>query len=316
MNMKRITVPGNLLLMGEYAVLEPGGLGLAVAPEKRIEVKVEPAAELSIRGAFGDESVLWTRNSPGASPLFNAVVEECENWLRSVKWSSDSWNAAITIDSSAFFKRKKGKSGYGSSASVTVGLMTALLGLAGVDDKSQQAVASGLAVQAHRRAQSGQGSGYDVLTSLNGGLGLFTGGELPHWQPLRLPWLPFLSVFHGKKSVSTPNSVERYRSWQKKNPYRAREFFEQSNRLIRDFVNAQGWSEGQSLFLRYRELSLELGEAIGVQAEIEPPQPIRGAWCKAVGAGNEVGICLSRQPIRGRRYEKLKVAERGIQWDS
>ena len=314
--MKRLTVPGNLLIMGEYAVLEPGGLGLAVAPEKRVEVDLEPGEGLVISGSFGDKNVLWTRVSAAESPLLNAVVAECESWLQSNRYSTDSWNATIQIDSSAFFNSRKGKSGYGSSAAVTVALVTALLELAGAEEKTSLSEVSRVAVRAHRRAQNGKGSGYDVLTSLNGGLGLFTGGDFPHWQPVRLPWLPYLSTFHGRKSVSTPKSVERYRLWQNENPHRARTFLDQSNGLVRKFVNAGGWSEARSMFFRYKELSLELGAAIGVKAEIEPAGPRRGTWCKAVGAGNEVGMCLSRQPIRGRQFEKLEVAERGILWHS
>jgi mevalonate kinase len=38
----RASVPANLLLLGEYAVLEEGGLGLAVAVDPRVRISAAP----------------------------------------------------------------------------------------------------------------------------------------------------------------------------------------------------------------------------------------------------------------------------------
>ena len=48
----RLTVPGNLLLAGEYAVLEEGGLGAALAVEPRLTVTVFPAERWEIVGRW------------------------------------------------------------------------------------------------------------------------------------------------------------------------------------------------------------------------------------------------------------------------
>ena len=53
-----LTVPGNLLLAGEYAVLVEGGLGLACAVALRVRVTWERSDTLTIRARFEDQSIL------------------------------------------------------------------------------------------------------------------------------------------------------------------------------------------------------------------------------------------------------------------
>ena len=45
-----LSAPANLLLLGEYAVLEEGGLGLALAVERRARITVEPSDGLEVLG--------------------------------------------------------------------------------------------------------------------------------------------------------------------------------------------------------------------------------------------------------------------------
>jgi phosphomevalonate kinase len=176
-----LTVPGNLLLLGEYAVTEEGGLGLALAVDRRVSLELEPSSALVVEGRWGGGTAHWTRESAGRSPLITAIVE---TWREQVYSrgvgapgagatrmpDSREPGARIVVDSSAFFTAGR-KSGFGSSAAVTVALTCALLHLSGFSGSQLIRCAARIALLAHRRAQGGRGSGYDVYASLYGGFG-------------------------------------------------------------------------------------------------------------------------------------------------
>ncbi len=294
----RASVAANLLLLGEYAVLEEGGLGLAAAVEPRVRVIVErrPAgAGLGVIARM-DTVLRWSPGSLRGDPraaLLEAAVQVCRpSGLASA-------GGTVEVDSSDFFFAGR-KGGYGSSAAAAVALCWALLALA--DGAPPQAAAVlEAALAAHRRAQGGRGSGYDVLASFHGGVGLFTGGQRPSWQPLHLPWLEPLYLFHGERSLSTPGAIGRYLDWRQHRPEEARRFVEESNRQVVGFAAAASRSQALDSLRRCRELGLQLGKAIGVPAIMAVPDVATGLNekdCKALGAGNELGLAFPEQPLR------------------
>jgi phosphomevalonate kinase len=330
----RLTVPGNLLLLGEYAVTEEGGLGLALAVERRVVVELKPSASLVVEGRWGGTGIHWTRESVEASPLITATVNTWEQYL--LQWGAGSSEregpssrhlliprevtaartvpaARIVLDSSSFFSSGR-KSGYGSSAAVTVALTCALLHLSGLRGLELIQWAARIALQAHRRTQKGRGSGYDVYASLYGGCGCVMGGTQPTWHAVRLPWLPRLYLFPGPASVSTPNSLSNYEHWKRANPQECRSFVEKSNQSVRSFVQADGWPQARRAFERSRELGLWLGQSIGVPATIEVSGSPLPALHKALGAGNELGIYLSDDPPQEADMEEVAVAPEGVRW--
>ncbi|MBN2553958.1 MAG: hypothetical protein JXB06_14360, partial [Spirochaetales bacterium] len=223
--------------------------------------------------------------------------------------------ARIRVDSSAFFSGSR-KSGFGSSAAVAVALSCALLHLGGAAGSELTQRAARIALQAHRRAQGGRGSGYDVYASLYGGFGCLAGGAEPSWQSLSLPWLPPLYIFRGPSSVSTPDALVRYERWKRKEPGAWRSFLEDSNRCVRTFLSANSWAEARGSFEAAGELGLRLGEDIGVSARIEAPASLSPDPYKALGAGNELGVCVSAgTPLEGE-LEPVTVAREGVLWDT
>jgi phosphomevalonate kinase len=313
------SVPGNLLLMGEYAVLEEGGLGVALAVDRRARVSLRPAPSLHISGTWPGGAIAWTPEGPGASPLLNACVYVVEEWLREQEKRLTPPRAFISIDTSAFFAPDGRKSGFGSSAATTVAAVVALLTAAGIPVDQRLDLARDLAIAAHRRAQDGVGSGYDVTASLNGGMGLFRGGASPTWEACALAWGPVLLSFAGARAVITQRSVRRYEQWKARNPGPAREFLADSNAVIRAFIAASSGRAAAPWFERSRRIGLALGEAIGVPASLEPPAGLDPAWCKALGAGNERGICLAPSDAPGSTddasWQRIVVAREGIRWE-
>ena len=316
---RAFTVPGNVLLMGEFAVLEEGGLGIALAVERRVRVRIQPGPSLTFKGVWAGTTTDWTPESLSASPLLSACVWVVDKWLHEEAARHAHLQASISIDSSDFFATDGRKTGFGSSASVTVGAVVALLAAAGVPVIDISELAEPLSVAAHRRAQGGIGSGYDVTASLRGGMGIFCGGPSPTWETCALPWGPSLISFAGAHAVHTEHSVRRYNEWKKGNPGPAREFLAASNDAIRSFLAASSAHEAAPWFAESRRLGLSLGEAIGVPASIKPPAGLDPEWCKAMGAGNEMGICLAEEVMSEEhgnpRWQRLLAAREGIRWE-
>ena len=313
-----LSVPGNILLLGEYAVLEQGGLGLAMAVDRRVRITIEPGDALTIEGTWQGHAISWSPGTRVNNPLFAAAVDVVKSRLSRTGAAPGGFRCRISIDSSPFFTADGRKTGLGSSAAVTVGLVSALLHAAGVSPGQRDAAAPGLAVQAHRNAQGGRGSGYDVACSFHGGAGIFRGGDEPSWEPCRIPGDPDVYLYPGPYAVSTPEAVNRYEAWKIANPRQAREFLAMSNSALLDFVHAGTAPDAARRFDECRRIGIELGESIGVTARIEAPPGLDPAWCKAVGAGSELGACLLPRGAAPPHVEgtvlRLVRQDGGISW--
>ena len=307
-----LSVPANLLLLGEYSVLEPGGLGLAVAPDIRCKVGIEGAQRLEIRGQFGGRTVVWTPDEGDTQLLFQEIFIRCSRTCAIQE--PEKLPYLITIDTNDFYDTDGRKLGLGSSAAVSAGLSAALLGIMGTPRNKTRQKSLKTALESHRAAQGGGGSGYDIYASIHGSVGLFTGGEKPAWVPLHLPWLPELYLFSGPHSVASGKAVERFIHWKNNYPNKAEAFRERSNLEIIHFVQSGSWDEAKKYFLRCRNIGLELGDRIGVSAFVTPPEYISRGVFKAAGAGNELGILLSSDKT-GNDFRKIGIAEEGLKWE-
>ena len=306
----RLSVAGNLLLLGEYAVLEEGGLGLAAAVERRVVLTVRPAPALEVTGSWPGGSMHWTAEDTDASALVTAVTGTLD--AAGVFGDRGLPRVHIDIDSSAFFGRSGRKTGLGSSAAVAAGLTAVLLAEAGRKDTG--AAEAVLALRGHRAAQGGRGSGYDVLCSWHGGTGIFRGGETPSWEARSLAAGLRLCLFPGPAAVQTTGAVLRYAAWKKGNRFAARDFMEESNKRVLAFLDAGSSAETAARWSACRELGIQLGEAIGVPAAITPPAGIDPALCKSIGAGNELGVFLVPDGEESH-IPLLPIASQGLKWE-
>jgi phosphomevalonate kinase len=307
----RLTVPGNILLLGEYAVLENGGLGLGMAVNTRVRLQASPAEHLLIEAAWSGRTISWTADRRGESLLISSIVDEVSEWLG--RHSA----AKVQVDSSEFFSPDGRKTGLGSSAAVCVALVCALLSMAGVRAASRGAEALSLALRAHRRAQGGKGSGYDIFTSFHGGCGLFRGGIQPGWDPCTLPENPRVLLFAGAAPVSTFDAMQRYQMWKDHNPGEAQDYLRESNSAVRSFIRAGSLTSALKWFNVCKRVGIELGRTIGVPAELTVPPGLDPKWCKALGAGNELGLCILPPGVQVPAHGDLRCAvraETGVTW--
>lgn len=326
--MARLTAPGNFLLLGEYAVLEEGGLGVAVALERRLEITVRGAPSLTITGTTGRERYVWPPGSSGS--LIDNVVSACEEEVKPTTRVVRELQLHFDIDSSRFHEKDRGKSGYGSSAAVATGLSFALLRSAGFGTRGLVAATFRAALGAHRRFQGGRGSGYDIAATLHGGVTLFSGGATPSVTHLSVDWLPPLALFSGERPVRTSDAIGRYLRWRRLHSQSAAHFLSESNRCVEGFAASASWEEAATWFEACRDLGVWLGTQIGVAAEIAPPVPADFLLWKAVGAGNELGVlCLASPSARAgsppgegsalsetssSALRRVEIAETGVNW--
>ncbi len=303
-----VSVPGSVLLLGEYAVTRPGGIGVAVATEPRVEA-VATRGAWQVSGSMGDE-----RFGVEAGSLLSSVLDTCG--------SAPGWR--IHVDSAAL-AGPSGKLGLGSSAATAVAVVALLLRLIGGVRPPPEAVIRSATV-AHRAWQGGHGSGYDVATSALGGVVQIQRRRRPTTRRLETGLTPHvLLLVVGDRPLSTRHAVARYDAWRGRHPLRANRFHRQSRRLVRRFVASTDDGERCALLGAGGGLLRQLGDAIGVEME---PGPLasrldalrRIGWtAKAVGAGAELGVACSPRPrpsaaTSDEHVSSLTVAAEGLHW--
>lgn len=210
----RVSAPGKLFLLGEYAVLD-GAPALLAASEQRVTATVSEAQSWSLTShGIGAGSIELGRN--GTLPhdldereslnlrLFDEVRRCVEENFGEADRAFD-----IIIDSSALHDRGR-KLGLGSSAAVAVALTTALARIRGIVlDPSELFT---LAHSAHRASQGGSGSGGDIAACIYGGVILYTPDHVP--AAVSLPAgtrILAVSTGGGSSTADLIGEVENYR---------------------------------------------------------------------------------------------------------
>jgi len=200
-NRVEASAPGKLVLCGEYAVLA-GAKALVAAVNRRVVCTVERRNEAD-----------WSFKTMGYFFQSSHTIEELSGDLphdypaRFIMHLSTPTalprHAAVTIDSSSFYRQKQ-KLGIGSSAAVTVALGSALAALNEhkLDLKQLQ--------QAHRSFQGDLGSGLDVAAAYRGGIIRYQNNQA---EPVGLdPNLQYRFVFTGESTQTSP-MIARFNRW-------------------------------------------------------------------------------------------------------
>lgn len=292
-------IPGNLLLFGEYAVLEEKGLGLCAAVHPVVKWSAKEGSLLSGRQGNNvwEYDLLNSSEHSGDNKLLFCCWKHC---LKLADTLGRTLRAKeVIIDSSSFVSEDR-KLGFGSSAAAAAAAVKAILSMQewSRDIKAEQIMHT--AFLAHSSFQGKSGSGYDVYTSLSESVNLFTGGirkKITRGSPA---WLKHIGYFQGSKAVSTVKSVSAYSVWKKSCPEKAEEYLEKSNKIILKLIDADAWAEAGMLIKEIRDLSQQLGREIGVSAEFDLPAGLDTGGniaCKASGAGNELILVFSEEAL-------------------
>lgn len=263
-----ISAPGKLMLLGDYAVLA-GGVAVVAAVNRRATGVVEPEGVTSM------------------SPVVRAVLARASEAGHVVP-------AGVRIDTSTFHDAGGTKLGLGSSAVVAV--ITAALATGKGDDETLR-----VAIEGHRDAAGGKGSGVDVAACFSGGViaALRQPGPIEP-LPSRVAGLT-LSVLYTGSAASTPELVGRVQAsarW----PHWAKVL----EGLTEEGVEA--WKKQDrlrflSVVARYGRAMASMGADAGAPVVTEQIEAVmseaarRGAAAKPSGAGGgDVVVLWSPDP--------------------
>ena len=327
-----LSAPGSLLLTGEYRITEEGGTGITLAAGGRARLSI-PAPEGPRSASEARSPELRALGPAGLAPMpLNASPDGSLAAVLNILGDTAVLpNRDITLDTRAFYTETGRKLGYGSSAAAVLLLTAALSPEAGRDTVRQ-------ALTAHRLFQNGRGSGYDILTSASGGVGLFTGGTSP--QRRLLSWPEDLGglLFRGPKSVSSGPAVKRWQELKTTSPERTGELIRQSDSLTKILSDAACSRNIPQILDTVKDaarLGAVIGSLISLPARIpsELPGGIRTeslqkrpeTALKCLGAGDETvlllytpdGLTRREQDILNREIQSgnahhLQIETRGL----
>ena len=321
--MRTFVVPGSVLLAGEYAITCNGGLGLALAPDRFLRMQVEPDSRFSLTGHAHGAVV-------DGSDLGRAVLSAAAQIL-SLSPADNRLSGRVVVDSSELFSDKGKKLGLGSSAALAVGLAAFFVDCVDPLDVRCSAekldIVRDIALLGHRSFQGG-GSGYDVYTSLYGGVGLFTGGESPLWRPLGFDCGMGIALIPAREHVRSGPSVQSFRKLQVDRAADVARFIAHSDRVVLRLVDAVG-SRGSCVSNLYgalmaaRRVGLWIGRTLGLDPEGGDLKRTLAEFrkrripCKASGAGGELAVAFGFPPAYFSQASDVlcvKTAREGVKW--
>jgi phosphomevalonate kinase len=327
-----LSAPANVLLAGEYAITEPGGLGIALAVDPRGRVEVHPLTDVTTHEMerlvreFGSATVAIQSNVDDADArrLLETVFRQFGIEARS---GGGSPVARITVDTSTFFDVSTGtKRGLGSSAVATLLTTAAVSVLVGEDPVAGLHRSIARAIGVHRAMHGGRGSGYDVATSAIGGVVRFRGGLVPTAErssldrTLRSASYQLFSYATGRPVDST-EAVERFQHFYPDNDGERAAFVERSNEIVQAIDTRDRWCDLFASIETARVLSETVGNAIGVPATLPfcPSHRDDGWIAKTSGAGNERSVLVAERDTRRplpAGTEALTLDPRGLVWET
>jgi len=266
------------MFAGEYSVVDGTAPSLAAAVDARVTVTVTPGGE----GWRVTSPSMELDGAPAAAvPVVEAALADCAG-------VPPGGLVSIATDLPV-------GAGLGSSAAVCVATLGALRALVGDDPPGVDDV-----VRVHRAAQGGVGSGYDVATSLLGGVVRFdpTGEDL---QADRLAWpegLHYAVLTSGVKA-STVALVERVRAWREAKGDEAERWVVPMGARARELAEAFAAGEVSKILSAVADaeealVAMDRAGAIGLMprahAELKAAVEDAGAYARTSGAGG--GDCI------------------------
>lgn len=228
-----VEAPGKLILLGEYAVLEQAPALVASVNRRclvQIKSRLNPGFEIEAAN-LNFPPIKFTLDEAGnaqfASECHSSIRNQLNFALSILKYvtrkiGKNLPGADIYIDTADFFHKISGKKfGLGSSAALTVAMLSAIEKFMGGAGWMKNLYRE--ALNAHRNAQGKMGSGVDIAASTLGGVLKYqmpTGGEAESENINNIQWpdnLYMISIWTGY-SVSTRTLVRKVHQFRDNKP--------------------------------------------------------------------------------------------------
>jgi phosphomevalonate kinase len=323
-----VTSPGKLILLGEYAVLE-GAPALVSAVNRHCSVRVEPLynSTFQIRTPnLNIPEIQFNLDADGDAHFRSDPDPKTEKQLRFVlailkyltQTNGKIPGAFIEIDTSPFYHRTTGhKFGLGSSAALTVSLLSALSEYTGRAISRSDLYRE--AFLAHRHAQGKMGSGVDIAASTTGGVMSYTMPTAPgrldgKIVPLSQPDNLHMVTIWAGYAASTRNFVRNVHSFKQESPDQYRSILNPMAWLSREGIEAYR-SRDTDAFLEivsdFTALERKLGSASGTEIVSDVHEEIlsivkrAGGTYKPSGAGGgDIGVAFCKDPEGVQRIHR------------
>ncbi len=232
----RISAPGKVLLLGEYAVLK-GAPAVVAAIDCRVQVHIEPghrnvrlylphagvfALKLDRHGhCFEPSKKLFSIGIANQTKAICAVIEAFQKEFLSIVNPLPAMS--LRVDAQPFFSVNGDKFGLGSSAAITVAMLEAMNNFVLNRQVSQDKLFE-QAFRVHRTIQEGVGSGVDVAASVFGGIITYRMADSPGESGsihagTTLPPSIFVKPVWTKKPVSTRHFLMRWEQYGQQAPH-------------------------------------------------------------------------------------------------
>ncbi len=307
---RRWAIPGKVMLAGEYSVLREGGIALVLAVDAGLELELEPpSASQSPLPVRRDTAVAW---SGGPVPDELRFLHAGLAHSAPKRLFKAPFRVQLSSSPSAGVGTGATKPGLGGSASAAVGGLAVGYRLAGLVPSREVFLQA--AVDVHRTAQAGRGSGYDVAAVAMGGLSVYQvdrisdgpGGRLVASavpRPVPRGW-SFCMAYAGR-SASTTRLVGRLDAL---GPAAREDALIRLGASVRPLVDALGAGARAEVVNAVRHCDAALREfdaltGVGVYTpEVDALLAVAhamGCPCKVSGAGGgDSVVAFDREPDR------------------
>ncbi|MBT3720806.1 hypothetical protein HN789_06540 [archaeon] len=283
----QIRTYGKLLIFGSYAILEPGNIGLVVNVNKGTTTKIEETREgqlvldiknfdISVSGTVQGHKINLKKEHDEVYYVKNAI-EYSFKYLKNQGIKIKDVKITSINDPELFITRKL-KTGFGSSATSTVGVVAAILELHGIENRK---LVYKIARYAHYKSQGRIGSGFDISAACYGNhffmaenhsmdtfekymeseQGLLK--EVFYWPQNLIP----IIIFTGN-SASTTELVKKVFEYREKNPQEYKLLMQEYN-FINIACKKAFELNNLELIRKQLEKSWEFRKLLGEKAKVD-----------------------------------------------
>ncbi|NRP28597.1 mevalonate kinase [Marinobacterium sp. xm-d-420] len=292
------SAPGNLMLMGEHAILH-GQPAIALAVGNRLSVSLIPRVDevVTIESELGRyQSALSELTDDSTFSFMVAAIQLCQSKLKQ----------GFDLKVSSQFSDQVG---LGSSAAVTASTLACLLNFCGEPVTNDQVFK--LALEAVHRVQFGRGSGTDLAASIWGGLIAY---EMNGAKVRPLKGTPDIDLFYVGYKMKTPDVIALVNQRAEADPAIYASIYQlmgQVTRAAEEAIESQEWIRVGQLMDQYSGLMDALGvcdaNLSDLQFRMRQQSGVLGAKISGSGLGDSV-ISLGLTNPSEIPYQHLPVS--------